>query len=152
MKDGWFNNEYFALYESQEEATSATLRYELSEYLAGFFVVGLKFWDDFILCDTEGRYYTVPTVPLTREDLRVYAFPSESLTLRPDPKLAGKIKWYVQPLVFGGSASATDNLAWISHAQHFEAVVYWNKLFRDLKGKTPNSESSVSQRPTQDSG
>ena len=136
MKDGWFNDEYFALYESQEEATNATARYQVSEYLPGFFVVGLKFWDDFILCNTDGRYYTVPTVPLSREEVQAYAFPSESLKLRTDPKFAGKIKWYVQPLVFGGSASAAENLAWISHDQHVEAVVYWNKLFRDLRGKT----------------
>lgn len=136
MKDGWFNGEYFALYESQEEAANATARYQLSDYLPGFFVVGIKFWDDFILCDTEGRYYTVPTVPVVREELRAYSFPAESLKLRTDPKFAGKIKWYVQPLVFGGSPSDRANLAWISHDQHIEAVVYWNQLFRDLKGKT----------------
>lgn len=135
MKDGWFNDEYFALYESQQEAAGATGRYGLSAYLPSLFIIGLKFWDDFILCDTEGKYYTVPTVPLTREYTQPYPFPAESLKLRSDAKLAGKIKWYIQPIVFGGSPSDQKNIAWISHDQHIEAVVYWNKLYRDLKGK-----------------
>ncbi len=136
MKDGWFNDEYFALFESQEEAANATARYRLSDYLPGFFVVGLKFWDDFILSDTNGRYHTVPTVPLVREELRAYSFPAEPLKLRADPKLAGKIKWHVQPIVFGGSPSKSENIAWISYDAHVEAVIYWNNLFRDLRGKT----------------
>ncbi len=141
MKDGWFNDEYFALYETKNEATSATERYQLQEYLPGFSVVGLEFWDDFILCDREGRYYTVPTVPLAREELEAFPFPAESLKLRMDPKLAGKIKWYVQPVVFGGSTSALENTAWVSHDQHVELVSYWNKLYRDLKRKGPNQST-----------
>ena len=126
MKDGWFNEEYFVLYETKEEAISATSRYQLSEYLPGFFVVGLKFWDDFILCDTDGRYYTVPTVPPVREEVAAFSFPAGSLKLHADPKYAGKIKWHIQPIVFGGSPAAHENLAWLSHDQHAEAVIYWN--------------------------
>lgn len=136
MKEGWFNDEYFALYENQEEAASATARYRISEYLPGFIVVGLKFWDYFILCETDGKYYTVPTVPLAREELRAYSFASAPLKLRADAKLAGKIKWYIQPIVFSGSPSDPKNMAWISHDQHVEAVVYWNKMYRDLRGNT----------------
>jgi hypothetical protein len=136
MKDGWYNDEFFALYESKEEAERATARYRLSDYLPGFLIVGLKFWDDFILCDSEGRYHTVPTVPLVREEMRAYSFPAESLKLRADAKLSGKIKWYIQPIVFSGSPSKAENMAWISHDQHAEAVVYWNKMYHDLKGKT----------------
>jgi hypothetical protein len=135
MKDGWFNDEYFALYESKEETTTATARYRLSDYLPGFSIVGLRFWDDFILCDCEGKYHTVQTVPLVREHLRAYSFPAEPMELRGDARLAGKIKWYLQPIVFGGSPSNKDNMAWISHEVHVDAVVHWNKLFYDLRKK-----------------
>lgn len=150
MKDGWFNQEYFSLYETNEEATSATARYELPGYLPGFFVVGLKFWDDFILCDTEGRYYTVPTVPLAREELKAFSFPAEPLKLRADPKFAGKIKWYIQPIVFGGSPSTQENMAWVSHDQHVEVVVYWNKLYRDLKKPNHPPQPTTGLEPGRD--
>jgi len=88
MKDGWHNDEYFALYENRAEAEAATERYRLANYLPGYLIVGLKFWDDFILCDSEDKYYTVPTVPLVREELRASSFPTESLKLRADTKLS----------------------------------------------------------------
>jgi hypothetical protein len=136
MKDGWHNDEFFALYESREEAENATARYRLAEYLPSYLVVGLRFWDDFIVCDSQDRYFTVPTVPLAREELRAYSFPAESLKLRSDAQLSGRIKWYIQPIIFGGSPSKVENMVWISHDQHFEAVVHWNKLYYELKGKT----------------
>jgi hypothetical protein len=136
MKDGWYNDEHFVLFESQEEATAATLRYGLSNYLPGFFVVGLKGWDDFILCDIRGQYFTVPTVPLSKEELTPYSFPAETLKLRADARFENRIKWYVTPIVFGGSPTQKENLAWITHDEHAEAVRFWNKTYFDLKNKT----------------
>jgi hypothetical protein len=46
---------------------------------------------------------------LDAEYLSPFQFPSEQVTLEPDPRFAGKIKWYVQPLVFGGDAEAAEN-------------------------------------------
>src|ERR1022692_108596 len=103
MKDGWQDDDYFILFESQEEAMAATTRYGLSEFLPSYFVVGLKGWDDFILCDTNAKYYTVPTVPLSKEEIRSYSFPAETLKLKSDVRLANKVKWYIKPIVFGGS-------------------------------------------------
>ena len=124
MKDGWYNEEFFALYESREEAERATALYRLSEQLPGYLVIGLRFWDDFIVCNSEDRYFTVPTVPAVREELRPYSFPAEPMNLRHDAQLSGKIKWYIQPIVFSGSPSKAKNMTWISHDQHAEAVVY----------------------------
>jgi len=103
MKDGRHNDEHFILFESQEEARAATARYSLSDFLPGFFVVGLKGWDDFILCDTHRRYFTVPTVPLSKEELQLYSFPAEKLKLEADSRFENQIKWYITPIIFGGS-------------------------------------------------
>ncbi len=84
MKDGWHNDDHFILFESHEEATAATGRYRLSEYLPGYFAVGLKGWDDFILCDANAKYFTIPTVPLSKEEIRPYSFPAETLKLKAD--------------------------------------------------------------------
>ena len=136
MKDGWHNDDHFVLFESQEEATAATDRYGLSNYLPGFFIVGLKGWDDFILCDMRGMYFTVPTVPLSKEELRPYLFPAETLRLQEDSRFENRIKWYVTPIVFGGSPTQKENMIWIAHEQHAELVRFWNKTYFDLKNKT----------------
>ena len=136
MKDGWHNDDHFVLFESQEEATAATARYGLSEYLPGLFIVGLKGWDDFILCDSHGKYFTIPTVPLSKDGLRPYSFPAESLKLKADSRFVNQIKWYITPIVFGGSPTQNENMIWISHEQHAEVVRFWNKTYFELKNKT----------------
>jgi hypothetical protein len=136
MKDGWHDDDYFALYESQEEAIAASARYGLSEYLPGYVAVGLKGWDDFILCDTNAKYYTVPTVPLSKEEITPYAFPAETLKLESDERFEKKIKWYVTPIVFGGSPTDKGNIVWITHEEHAEFVRWWNKLYFEVKNKT----------------
>jgi hypothetical protein len=39
-----------------------------------------------------------------------------------------KIKWYVQPVAFGGGTNLGSNAAWIGHAKHQQLVRYWNEL------------------------
>ena len=136
MKDGWHNDEHFVLFESQEEARAATQRYGLPDYLPGFFIVGLKGWDDFILCDLRGEYFSVPAVPLSKEEVRPYAFPAETLKLKADSRFENRIKWYIKPIVFGGDPTSKENRTWISHDIHAQAVRHWNGLYRELKGKT----------------
>lgn len=136
MKEGWQNDEYFVLCESQDEAKSVTERYRLHDYLPGYFIVGLKGWDDFILSDSEGNYHVVPTVPLTKEELRHYSFPATPLKLQVDGKFTGRVKWYVKPTIFGGSPTQKENIAWLSHDQHVKAVIFWNKTYFDVRGKT----------------
>jgi hypothetical protein len=135
MKDGWYNDDYYVLYEDQEEARLATARYRLQDYLPAYSIVGLKGWDDFILCDLQSIYYTVPTVPLIREDLKPFSFPAEPLKLVGDQRFAGRIKWYIKPIVFGGSPTQEENLAWLSHDQHAEVVIFWNKTYFAVKNE-----------------
>ena len=37
---------------------------------------------------------------------------------RKDECFVGKIKWYINPIVFGGDPKAEDNITWVSHEQH----------------------------------
>jgi|SRR5580765_7784264 len=135
MKEGWFNNDYWALCESQAEAERLTTLYSLAQYLPGYFIVGLKGWDDFILINRESQYFTVPTVPLDQANVTPFNFLAGTLRLEADNRFDKKIKWYVKPIRFGGDPSAKENMAWLSLEQHVEAVKWWNKFYSDTFGK-----------------
>ena len=135
MKDGWFNEEYFALAESQQEAMQLTAEYGISESLPGYFFIGLIGWDDFILSSANGNYFRVPTVPLTNENLKSYQFPGEKIRMEVDPKFAGKVKWYITPVIFGGSPTDEKNITWISYGEHAKFVRWWNAKYQELKPK-----------------
>lgn len=131
MREGWNNNDYWSLCEDQKEAEILTAKYGLADYLPGYFIVGLKGWDDFILCDGEGQYFSVPTFPLERSNLVPFSFTSESCHLESDERFTRKIKCYVKPIRFGGDPASKDNMVWLSQDEHVRAVKYWNKFYDD---------------------
>lgn len=133
MKDGWHDEEYFALAESQQEAMQLTAEYGISATLPGYFFIGLIGWDDFILSDTSGNYFRVPTVPLTNEYLESYQFPVEKIRMEEDPRFTGKVKWYGTPLIFGGSPTDEKNMSWVSFSQHAQLVCWWNAKYQKVK-------------------
>src|ERR1035437_5392806 len=128
MNEGWCCEDYLVLF-SEEESHDKTQQYKLSEYLPGFRVVGLKGWDDFIVVGPDGKLFSVPTVPITRQYLQPYSLPSP-LALSADERLQNKIKWYTKPIVFGGDPNVGENLTWVSHNQHAELVNWWNEQYR----------------------
>jgi hypothetical protein len=131
MTEGWYENDYWSMCDDQKEGEELTTAYGLADYLPGYFIVGLKGWDDFILCDLDGQYFLVPTVPLERSNLESFHFPALPLRLESDDRFTGKIKWYKLPIKFGGNPSAEENMAWLSQTQHVEAVKWWNKLYQE---------------------
>jgi hypothetical protein len=135
MCEGWYDGDYWSLCEDQKEAEQLSATYGLSDYLPGYFIVGLKGWDDFILCDREGHYHLVPTVPLERGRLAPFSFPAATLRLESDERFTRKIKWYVQPILFGGDPGATENMAWLSQDEHVQLVKWWNKFYYDTFAK-----------------
>jgi hypothetical protein len=135
MKDGWYNEEYFSLAESQQEAMQLTAEYGIPESLPGYFFIGLIGWDNFILSSDDGSYFRVPTVPLVYEELEPYQFPGEKIRMEFDPRLNGKVKWYITPLIFGGSPTDKKNMTWISYSQHAQFVRWWNAKYQELKAK-----------------
>lgn len=129
MQEGWYQEQHFILFD-EDEAEAATQRYAIAETLPGFRIVGLRGWDDFILRHTARRLFTVPTLPAIAR----YLAPLSDLPpyLESDHFRRGFIKWYVQPLVFGGSPEVEDNVIWLDQQQHAAIVVWWNRKYRAI--------------------
>lgn len=131
MNEGWLNDDYLIFF-SEAEIEDALKKYGISESLPGYVLLGLRGWDDFIVRDSSGKIYCVPTVPIDKQYLKEQELP-KSATLKADSRFKGKIKWYVKPLVFGGNPNEKDNLTWVTHEQHSQLVVWWNNQYRTLK-------------------
>jgi hypothetical protein len=129
MREGWSDDDHFILLD-EDESDSVTHRYRLEGTLPGYLIVGLKGWDDFIVRDHSGHLFTVPTVPIVPEHLEPLrkALPSE---LQRDEH-EGKIKWYLQPIVFGGSTELGENIVWVDHLIHVDLVCWWNQKYREI--------------------
>ncbi len=134
MIEGWHGDDYLILF-AQNEEPGASARYSLALHLPGYQVVGLRGWDDLIVRDADGRIFCVPAVPLEVGKLERFELPSAPPTLKMDERFTGKIKWYVQPVVFGGDPQVGPNLTWVDHDQHGQLVTWWNNKYRDLREK-----------------
>jgi hypothetical protein len=139
MIEGWHNDEYLVYFDTASEAARMTDDYGVRDLFPGLTVVGLRGWDDFILIDENQRYFTAPTVPLDPKYLAPYGVSVNLAAIKPDKRFTDKIKWYVKPLVFGGDPKANENMVWISHSQHVEAVNWWNKQYREVAAKSKNA-------------
>ena len=64
VEEGWFGDDYLILF-SPAEIAVASESYALTEWLPGFELLGLRNWDDFIVRDSSGQVFVVPTVPAT---------------------------------------------------------------------------------------
>jgi hypothetical protein len=137
MNEGWIEDEYLVLL-SEAEIIRAMGKYQFDKYLPGYRLVGLRGWDEFIVADTSGTVYSLPTIPLAASNVELFSL-SGTPALTPDPRFSGKIKWYVTPLIFGGDPQDKANLAWVSHDQHSELVVWWNAKYRELKAQAADA-------------
>ncbi|GEP41874.1 hypothetical protein [Brevifollis gellanilyticus] len=134
MIQGWLGDDYLMLFDNQAEAMSFAARYEVTERLPGYALLGLRGWDDFILSDPEGGLHIVPTIPLVSDNITAYDLKTDLASMQPDPRFTDRIKWYVQPIVFGGDPSAEQNIIWISIDQHVDLVKWWNRKYDEIKG------------------
>lgn len=134
MTEGWFGDDYLISFDEAEVA-SASDRYSISRFIPGYQVIGLRGWDDLIVRDSVGLVYTVPSVPMDSGFLSLYVLPEAGSSLVPDERFLGKIKWYVKPIVFGGEPSSEENVIWVNHEQHAQAVKWWNDLYRSVKSR-----------------
>lgn len=131
MKEGWYGEDYFILFDEKESAL-ATEEYGFLKYLEGFKVVGLLGWDDFILSDGL-KLYSIPSVPIASEYLELIHEKKLPADLEHDERFSAKIKWYTTPIVFGGDPNSEENMVWVSHKQHRELVNYWNQQYHKAK-------------------
>ncbi|MHB0972173.1 MAG: hypothetical protein ACYC7A_22030 [Thermoanaerobaculia bacterium] len=132
MIEGWFNDMYFVLFNSAE-SSDLTVRYGVERWLPGYVVVGLAGWDNFIVRDLTGHYFIVPTLPLDSEYLSPTADPPGHEQLARDSEARGKIRWYVEPLVFGGEPT-DQNVSWVDLLTHVDLVRWWNQKYREVGG------------------
>ena len=138
MNEGWYGDDDLILF-AEPEIREAGKRYAISEFLPGLQVVGLRGWDDFIVRDTDGRTYSVPTVPVELQYLKPFSLPDPALVPEPDERFRGKIKWYTKPVVFGGDPNFGDNMTWVSHEEHAQLVRWWNDLYRSTANNKSDS-------------
>ncbi len=120
-------------FQDEVEALDITRDYDLQNYLPEFIILGLKSWDDFILRRVDGAIFSLPTVPLVPAHLSPFQIDFDLTVLKPDPKFRGKIKWYIQPIIFGGDPLSDANITWANFEQHAQLVRFWNKRYRDMK-------------------
>ncbi len=137
MNEGWNHHEYLVLF-SQAECSGAMEKYKFAQYMPGYTLVGLRGWDEFIVANAAGSTYSLPTVPLEAKGVEPFDL-TDSLVLEPDARFAGKIKWYLKPLIFGGDPEDKSNLTWVTHDQHAELVAWWNNQYKTLKAQTTNA-------------
>ena len=141
MNEGWFGDDYLILFGESEVAIESE-RYDLSRLLPGYQVLGLRTWDDFILRDSQGKTFSIPTVPLDLRYLAPYVITARTEDLIPDARFRGKIKWYVKPIVFSGDPKIGENVTWVRLDEHAQLVRWWNDLYRSVQSKSfPLAES-----------
>jgi hypothetical protein len=89
MREGWSSDEYLILFD-KEGITAATDRYQISQFLPGFEAIGLHGRDDFLVRDSAGLVYSVPTVAMTRQHLEGFTMPSRDEVLETDVRFTAK--------------------------------------------------------------
>ena len=134
MITGWLDRDYLTLFDDQIEAIQKTQEYGITDVIANFTLIGLISWDDFILKDKNGAIFSVPTVPLDQQFLKPINLVIDQTKIKADSSIQDKIKWYIQPIVFGGSPTSNENIAWIDIEQHIQAVRFWNQKYKMIKG------------------
>jgi hypothetical protein len=135
MTEGWSGDDYLILY-SEAERQSASERYGIAALLPGFTIIGLRSWDDFIVMDSEGAVFLVPTVPCDAAHLTEFHLPL-NVEIVGDTRYAGRIKWYTKPIIFGGNPRLGENLTWVAPDEHAPLVRWWNRMYRDITAGQP---------------
>jgi hypothetical protein len=62
-----------------------------------------------------------------------YVLPEAESSMVPDERFLGKIKWYLQPIVFGGDPNIGMNVISVNHDEHAQAVTWRNDLYRSVR-------------------
>jgi hypothetical protein len=137
MNEGWFGDDYLILF-AESELGAVADRYAISRWLPRYELIGLSGWDDLIVKDDAGQTYSIPAVPIDPEYLEPFSIPKKGTILEYDHRFAGKIKWYVKPLVLGGSPTDKANIILINHTQHGQLVNYWNRVYWEIKNRGPS--------------
>lgn len=139
MIEGWHGSDHLILFDEAEIA-AASDRYAVSQFLPGYEVIGLRWWDDFILQDFGGATFCAPTIQAVAE-LQI------TFRLMRSPQ---KERHSNSMIVFRAKSSGTSNLSCSGATRsrrrnHLgqsrsacttgQMVKYWNGLYRSLKSR-----------------
>jgi hypothetical protein len=130
MNEGWYNGDYLIVFD-QNESTQLTAAYGLPEGLPGYKLLALRSWDDLVVLSPLGVASTCPSVPAVDKYLKPFDMSALSAELKPDERYAGRVKWHITPLVFGGDPQLDDNTIWVPVEKHAELVTWWNQMYRE---------------------
>jgi hypothetical protein len=86
MREGWHGDDYLILFDEVEIA-AASDRYQIFQMLPGYQIVGLRGWDDFIVQDTAGHTYSIPTVVPDLQHLSPFVPPNDRTVLKSDREI-----------------------------------------------------------------
>jgi hypothetical protein len=135
MKEGWHNDDYLILFDGPE-VEQKERDYGFARRIPGYTLLGLVGWDDFLVMERASqRLFLIPTIPVSSEQRKEWPHSIDPAALKPDERFRGKIKWYVKPILFGGDPNPGENIVWISHDDHVQAVRYWNEMYSHVCGK-----------------
>jgi len=134
MQEGWIGKSYVILFDDAE-SERMTKGYGVSLYLPGCRVVAIVGWDDLVVENEQGERFRVPTVPMDESHMAALDEDYDPAALVPDPGAAGKIKWYLQPVILGGNPHPGDNVTWVSPEDHQKLVRWWNRKYRETLEK-----------------
>ncbi len=128
MNEGWGGEEYFIKF-SEMESEEFARGYSLDSYIEGYELLGIKGWNDFILLK-DGQLFSCPTVPIDTAYIELLNGDVLPGCLQSSSDLKGKIKWYIKPLIFGGSVGKS-NEQWVDFELHMKLVNYWNNQYKN---------------------
>ena len=126
--EGWLSKNYYILF-SQTEKDLYWDKHNLKQYLPNYDVFGLFNWDYFMINQSNKLYAIIPTVPLLDKYITKFIYKNRSMLLTQDPTIKGKVKWYKNPLVFGGNPNDKENTVMVKIEKHAELVEYWNRKY-----------------------
>jgi len=104
--------------------------YGVRENLPGYTVVGLRV-GTFHRHGWEAAVLHHPYRPAGKRAPGAVSVFGRPRSDQPDARFSKKVKWYVKPIMFGGDASAKENMIWVTYEQHAELVRWWAKMYRD---------------------
>jgi hypothetical protein len=130
MKEGWHNDEYFIIFD-RDESTQLTTAYGLPAFLPGYKLLALRSWDDLVILSPSDEVFTCPSVHAVNKYFEPFDMPVLPTELKADKRYAGRVKWYITPIVFGGDPQLVANTIWVSIEKHAELVKWWNEMYRE---------------------
>ena len=135
MKQGWSGDDYLIVFDAAE-SERMTEAYGIRDFLPDATIIAIHGWDDFIIRNAKGQLFQVPTLPLDTLHMTAFRRKLNIANLVADSRFTDKVKWYVNPIVFGGDPEIGDNIIWIDLETHQELVRWWNRKYADVTVKT----------------